>query len=442
MHVVLEKDVLRRWCLAQTCYCASRLLVLAATALSHLARLDYPLLTCDALEQTLKGTCSPHAPSLPLELLPLILSSFSSDAIDAREVYVERTTFYGACALVHRTWTQIARRLRAEEVFVSRTSDPLLRFALCKPRDVSALRILVVDSSFPQNSIVAADLCPLFAVCHNLVSLSLIAIRHLELGSLSCLTSLVRLHLHKVVILPRSVSTPSAEPEFSLPRLTQLSLSTIAFGRWLPTFSQILDPEALPSLEAVELWDCELGWSFFPPGSHTIRTFPNIAFLSCDISAWPLLHLQQLDLPNLNLLNLSHRTVGDLINPGLIVRYLPNGGRLPFPIKHLRIEWTDPAMLSHRIDNPLPYDLALISDCACIIQNSRREPLFEGLESITIPPLTASYARTHFQHYHTELGVPVVQYAEIEIERSSRREANSAWFRSGFWREVERRQKD
>ncbi|KAK4332684.1 Proteophosphoglycan ppg1, partial [Rhodotorula toruloides] len=393
MHAVLEKDALRRWCYAQMCYCASRLLVLAATALSHLVRLEYPLLSCDAVEQTLKGFCSPQTPSLPLELLPLILSSFSSDAIDAREVYVERTTFYGACALVHRTWTHIARRLRAEELFVSRTSDPLLRFALSKPPDVSALRILVVDSSFPQNSIVAADLCPLFAVCPNLVSLSLIDIRHLELGSLSCLTSL------------------------------------------------ILDPEALPSLEAVELWDCELGWSFFPPGSHTTRTFPNITSLSCDISAWPLLHLQQLDLPNLNLLNISHRTLGDLINPELIARYLPNGGRLPFPIKHLRIEWTDPAMLSHRLDNPLPYDLALISDCACIIQNSRREPLFKGLESITIPPLTASYAHTHFRHYYTELGVPVAHYGEDEIERSSRREANSAWFRSGFWREVERRSK-
>ncbi|BGP22997.1 hypothetical protein JCM10295v2_001888 [Rhodotorula toruloides] len=404
------------------CYCASRLLVLAASALSRLAGLDYPLLSCDAVEHAFKGFYSSRTPSLPLELLPLILSSFSSFAADAREAHVERTTFYGSCALVHRTWTETARKLRAEEVFMSRTSDPLLRFVRSKPPDVSTLRILVVDSSFPLNSIMAADLCPLYAVCHNLVSLSLIDIRRLELGTLSCLTSLVRLHLHAVVILPRSVSTPTTEPEFFLPKLTRLSLSTIAFGRWLPTFSQVLDPKALPSLEAVELWDCELG--------------------CCDISAWPLLHLQQLDLPNLDLLNLSHRTLGDFVNPETIARYLPNGARLPFPIKHLRIEWTDPAMLSHRIDNPLPYDLALISDCATIIQDSRREPLFNGLESITIPPLTASYAAAHFRHYYTGMEILIVQYGEDEIEQQSRREANSAWFRSGFWREVKRRAKE
>ncbi|GEM11675.1 hypothetical protein Rt10032_c16g5692 [Rhodotorula toruloides] len=321
------------------CYCASRLLVLAASALSRLAGLDYPLLSCDAVEHAFKGFYSSRTPSLPLELLPLILSSFSSFAADAREAHVERTTFYGSCALVHRTWTETARKLRAEEVFMSRTSDPLLRFVRSKPPDVSTLRILVVDSSFPLNSIMAADLCPLYAVCHNLVSLSLIDIRRLELGTLSCLTSL-------------------------------------------------------------------------------------------------------LDLPNLDLLNLSHRTLGDFVNPETIARYLPNGARLPFPIKHLRIEWTDPAMLSHRIDNPLPYDLALISDCATIIQDSRREPLFNGLESITIPPLTASYAAAHFRHYYTGMEILIVQYGEDEIEQQSRREANSAWFRSGFWREVKRRAKE
>lgn len=384
----------------------------------------------------------PQTPSLPLELLPLILFSFSSDALDAREAYVERTTFYNSCALVHRTWTQLARKRQIEHVLVSRTSDVLLHVPLPASPSVSALRVLVVDSSFPQNSIMAEDLCPLFAACRQLVVLSLIEVRHLELGILTCLTGLKRLHLHEIGIVRRSATTPSPHPDFYLPNLTHLSLSAIAFGRWVPSFSQVLDPDALPALEAVEIWNCDIGWSFFPPNSHAVRTFPNVTSLSCDISSSPLLHLQQLDLPNLNLLNLSHRTLADFVHPERVARYLPNSARLPFKIRNLRIEWTDPAMLYHRLDNPLPYDLLLVSDCASIIQSSRREPLFEGLESITIPPLTASFPVANFQQFYTQAGFPVVQYGEDEIERTSRRQANSAWFRNGFWKEVERRQKD
>ncbi|BGP46243.1 hypothetical protein JCM10450v2_002083 [Rhodotorula kratochvilovae] len=226
---------------------------------------------------------------VPDDLIRLVLEAWSPSSLDPLDAYAERNAFFSTCALVHRTWTPVARRLLHDDLFIAHPSHPVLESALRADCPIDLVRVKRI--TYVPKLVYLGSLW-------RLTSLALIDANTLELTDLGYAPNLRELHAHNVRIGPPA--SPPAAP-FHLPQLLHLSLSEVCFTYFKPAFAALLCPTALPRLRTLSLHHCDLMWAVLP----TPRLFPHVTHLRfTHPPPFPVTHLAPLRLPSLTHLTL------------------------------------------------------------------------------------------------------------------------------------------
>ncbi|GAA5871641.1 hypothetical protein JCM8547_007106 [Rhodosporidiobolus lusitaniae] len=427
----------------------------------------------DLLRRLLDAPRRRRVPPLPLEIVLLILSSFSpppSASLDARSAYDARLAFYSACSLVHSSWTAPARTYIKEKLR-TRASFPaqVARLREVETGAARALRTLVVDAGGEKilPLTVQRGLPVLFDSCVGLESLSLVGVESVQLRDLVKLKNLRRLHLSSThLAVPHLADNP-----LSLSSLTYLSLHSFAF-RANPDTSVLRFPPPVsllfPSVVALELFSIEIPLGFngrFPSLRYlSILDEPELPFLR---ALFPLdppsdeekpMHLSLLSLSP-NLLFKQHDQSTPILS-GLTVSHLrlePLAASAPFfpvPGQDESENLHDPT--DQDGDDPYaPYVAALglwflLAGLVGHGSEDLIDPTYSSLRTLSMPALYAS----HPLYWEPAVNIAgVCGWHGIEWRchgtkesagrskrvREARERANaSEWKVNGFWEEVER----
>ncbi|GAA5970013.1 hypothetical protein JCM11641_000233 [Rhodosporidiobolus odoratus] len=370
---------------------------------------------------------SKPSPRIPPELVSLILASWSPSnwgRLDAREAYDERIAFYKTCAQVHRSWTALALRLLRQELRMTDDFDEQLRLLRENPATACRLKKLEVD---------AGELCSwkardgvvdqLFATCRALEKLALTRTGNLAVDTFAYLPNLSQLSLQHIFLH----SCQDAGSLAPLAHLRHLSLVSSSMHNSLLTEL----PHLLPNLTALELVDSH---------SAYFGAFPNLTFLSLD-DAWfsssvhtTTTHGRPSTFPSsLDLLSISPSTLPSLLDYlttthfTLSVEYL----RLDTLYSHTSLDQRSLAGYA-RLANMLAQDSNDLPNCPFLDLETVSLPSFLALS----PECKVDLSRI-FEGCHAR-GIRAVYHDAQEKVLEGRRNANSAAFQTGFWREVRR----
>ncbi|BGP14055.1 hypothetical protein JCM10213_002350 [Rhodosporidiobolus nylandii] len=375
-------------------------------------------------------------PSLPLELVHLILASWSPSehgALDCREAYDARLVFYKSCALVHRSWTPLANRLLRRSLSLTTFLAGHLRTLEAQPLLAGVVRELSIDYGRDELAVDDKQLvAPILRSCKGVETLALAGVGWIAIEVLAELPNLRRLRLRNVGF---DYQPEEGVPPPVLSALRYLSLEHISYA----SPSSALLPQIFPNLTALELVDSLPSY---------LAAFPSLHFLSLhdewlaasyvsaasggDVPVFP---------PYLEVLNISPSTLDQFLD-------LLAALEAHVALCHLRLDTTSFCHTPHRRPS-----IAGIRRLAAFLAR----PLAAGdetesaippcplldLEAVSIPSslgLDGAYKDSLAALFNAceSKGVEARYFAAADrLASEGRRRANAAVFNMPFWRMVE-----
>ncbi|GAA6001105.1 hypothetical protein JCM10207_007415 [Rhodosporidiobolus poonsookiae] len=370
-------------------------------------------------------------PRLPPELLDCILShlasSLDADYADAREAYTARRATFKTCALVHRSWTPLARRFLHEKLRLTGWLDAHLRCFTAQHLVGTRVCTLVVDLENADPRMVT--LVPaVVRACPNVEVLGLLNVSMAWLEDLEKLKNLRRLHLRNTSLATHY--SPSSLPSFLSVQYLSLHQSHLPYYTEA-TQTQLLQ-RLFPSLTALDLLNST---PFIASKlSHLRHLSLYDAWLHASMSRTASTgEVPSFAPPSLDTLSVTPSTLADCLD-------LLAASGLRHSVRRLRIE-------RRPVERTLPLSASLAAERAGYVSLARglregaENPLLAAVEEVVLPALVVmdptfrAAVRQVFEACK-ERGVKVVYY-EAEEESEGRSRANASEFRTGFWREVE-----